>query len=108
MGYRAMIQPQFSSRTVRILMMEDFPTAGKMRTLFEDGTWREVEEEQPFVTSGNPGESEGITLPVGAIDALLSAIEEWQGHKNHGDTEARVLREWLAVERARVDATLGK
>ena len=49
----------------------------------------------------------GILLPKAVIPALLEGIERWQGRTNHAATEAAVLREWLAVERARVDRALG-
>ena len=44
--------------------------------------------------------------PIPAIEAIAVAIQEWQGHTSHADTEARVLREWLAAERKRVDRVL--
>lgn len=67
--------------------------------LMRDGTWRAVAEGESLADPG-------IELPRAAIEAIVTAIGEWQGHTSHADTEARVLREWLAVERDRVDATL--
>jgi hypothetical protein len=63
-----------------------------------DGTWSRA----PEGTVVAPG----LTLPRSAIEAIAVAIAEWQGHTSHADTEARVLREWLAVEQRRVDAAL--
>jgi hypothetical protein len=48
----------------------------------------------------------GIKLPAAAIEAITKGIEAYQGHTSHADTEARVLREWLAVEKGRVDEAL--
>jgi hypothetical protein len=68
-----------------------------------DGLWQSVPEGQTHT------ESEiGMRLPAEAIEAIAVAIEEFQGHASHADTEARVLREWLAVETARVDEALGR
>ena len=69
--------------------------------LLPDGTWRETED-------GTSLAEIGITLPADAIEAIARAIQDFQGHASHADTEARVLREWLTVERARVDAALVK
>jgi len=64
-----------------------------------DGTWQ-------VVTEGSYIDGEGIVIPRDSIESIVQAIEEWQGHTSHAETEARVLREWLAVERARVDRVL--
>lgn len=70
------------------------------RFLYADGSWRATEPGTML-----PPEA-GIELPRSAIEAIAVAIQEWQGHTSHADTEARVLREWLAVERQRVDKAL--
>src|SRR3990167_3652998 len=49
----------------------------------------------------------GVLLPKAVIPALAEGIERWQGRTNHAATEVAILREWLAVERARVDRALG-
>lgn len=46
----------------------------------------------------------GIVLPRDAVDPLVEAIRRWQGSSGDPATEVRVLREWLADERRRVDA----
>lgn len=66
-----------------------------------DGTWNQFDEAESL-------QSAGITLPRDTIEAVAQAIEEWQGHAGHADTEARVLREWLASEKGRVDGFLGR
>jgi len=49
----------------------------------------------------------GIVLPVPAMEAIYEAIRDWRGDRS-AETEARVLREWLAVERQRVDKALDR
>lgn len=66
------------------------------RFLKSDGTWEYAEE-------GAVPEGIGVAFPPGAVEAIAVAIQEWQGHVSHADTEAKVLREWLAVERDRVE-----
>lgn len=67
--------------------------------LMRDGTWREVGNDLLVPDAG-------IEIPRAAVEAIAAAIAEWQGHTSHADTEARVLREWLTVERNRVDGLL--
>jgi hypothetical protein len=69
--------------------------------LMRDGSWQVLPE-------GESSEDIGILIPAGAIEALAVAVAEYQGHTSHADTEARVLREWLAVERARVEKALDR
>lgn len=71
------------------------------RTLLADGTWTTYPEGMKFADGA------GLLLPAGAIEAIVVAIAEFQGHTSHADTEARVLREVLDVERRRVDLVLG-
>lgn len=70
--------------------------------LMGDGTWVSVAEDVAA-----PADM-GLILPAGSIEAIALAVAEYQGHTSHADTEARVLREWLAVERARVDGALSR
>lgn len=88
----------FATNTVRLYVAE---ARGPHSTahLMADGTWQVVED-------GARLDDTGLVLPAAAVDAILEAIEELQGHRSHADTEARVLREWLTVERGRVDAVL--
>lgn len=69
--------------------------------LMRDGTWRIMEQD-------SSSEDGGILLPRGSIEAIAVAVQNWQGHASHADTEAKVLREWLAVEQARVERALGR
>lgn len=66
--------------------------------LMRDGSWLSIEPGQDLKP-----DSVGILIPRPAVEAVARAIAEWQGHTSHADTEARVLREWLAAERERVD-----
>ena len=84
---------------VRLLIREN--RGNHASYLMPDGTWQEVEE-------GAYLDSAGLPLPAEAVEAIARAIQEFQGHASHADTEARVLREWLAVERTRVDLELRK
>lgn len=86
--------------TVRLHLRERIG-AHAARYLSPDGTWHQAEEGAGAVDSG-------IVLPAEAIEAIAAAIELFQGHSSHADTEARVLREWLESERGRVDRILGR
>ena len=70
--------------------------------LRSDGNWQSVAE------GIVPDDDYGLRLPAQAVEAIAVAIQKFQGHTSHADTEARVLREWLTAERARVDAVLAK
>jgi hypothetical protein len=48
----------------------------------------------------------GIRLPRAALHPIIRAFSEWQGRANDAKTEVAVLRDWLIVERARVDDVL--
>lgn len=73
------------------------------RFLQADGTWwTEALDEG---TAPDPTRV-GFVVPAEALEALAVAIQERQGHTSHADTEARVLREWLAVEQRRVDTLI--
>lgn len=83
--------------TVRLLVRER--RGLHMSYLQSDGTWMTVEE-------GTRSTNAGIALPAEAVDAIAEAVATFQGTANHAATEAAVLREWLAVERGRVDEAL--
>lgn len=93
---RVMQGPDLFARDVVTLAVRD---NDQRAYLMRDGNWMVVEE-------GTSSADMGIVLPSGAIEAIAVAIAEYQGHTSHADTEARVLREWLAVERGRVDRAL--
>jgi hypothetical protein len=79
--------------------------------LFEDGRWREVDQNASPMPVEIDGEriEPGILLPNPALAAIAEAIERAQG-KRTSDAEsvgeARVLREALGHERGRVDLML--
>lgn len=68
--------------------------------LGRDGLWHEDPEAAPL-----PAEEVGIVIPRAAVDAIAEAIARWGG-AGDARTEAKVLREWLAVERGRVDVII--
>lgn len=62
---------------------------------------------EPTWTRINPVEAAsdqaGIVLPRGCLAAVDKEIRRYAGDLRDSESEARVLREWLAVERGRVD-----
>lgn len=99
MAYRAHIgesAEDWRLNTVRLLIVEEGPRGG--RAVNEDGQWVEVHEAELLPSNA------GILLPKASIAAILEAFREWQGRpKVDSTTEAAVLREWLKVEKDRVD-----
>lgn len=83
----------------RLLVWEQRPFAQTISYLNEKGVWVEIPE-------AHEAKDAGILLPAASIEAIAVAIQQYQGHVSHADTEARVLREWLSVERGRVDRVL--
>lgn len=101
LGFRALVQRDgngWATRTVRLLVLDARPNGAEV--LQSDGTWVSISE-----GSALPDDV-GIVLPDEAVEAIAQAISEYQGYAGHAETETRVLREWLAVERARVDRSL--
>lgn len=100
-GYEAWLydEPKFFDRNVVTLAVREQRYGGTASYLLSNGTWQTVAEGEQIVDMG-------IVLPRASIEAIAVAIQGWQGHTSHADTEARVLREWLAVERDRVDRAL--
>lgn len=100
-GYEARLLDDtdgWTRNTVRLAIRRG--VGDRTEFLNPDSTWSSVQE-------GMLGPSPmGIELPRAAVEAIATAIAEWQGHTSHADTEARVLREWLSVERDRVDRAL--
>ena len=87
--------PHLFDRNVVTLAVRD-----RNAYLMRDGTWRVVPEGERLP------DDHGVELPRAAIEAIAVAVQEWQGHTSHADTEARILREWLTVERDRTDRIL--
>jgi hypothetical protein len=86
----------YARGTVRLLLWRR-EGLNAVSYLCEDGNWL------TGVDGDVLDERAGLILPAEAVEAIAAAIQEFQGHASHADTEARVLREWLVVERARVD-----
>ena len=63
--------------------------------------WRPIREGE-VLQDGDAG----FSFPAEALEAIEQAFERSKGAPSHARTEAAVLREWLAVERARVDEAL--
>ena len=97
-GYRARIYhtPLMFDRDLVTLVVYDADTKAMLQP---DGTWH-------IYAEGEETKDPGIILPAETVEAIAQAIERYQGHASHADTETRVLREWLAVERGRVDKAL--
>lgn len=95
----------FMSDSIRLVVYENIGfDAGAQRILMADGSFKVFPNDG---TQLDPG-TYGIVLPKAAIEALAVGVQDWQGHTSHADTEARLLREFLAVESARVDKALGR
>ena len=95
---RFVVEPMNWARgTVRLLVRDAH--GSRESYLMENGLWTEADE-------GTSPADMGLLLPAEAVEAIARAAQEFQGHTSHADTEARVLREWLVVERARVDRAL--
>lgn len=82
-------------RYARLYVGQELPD-GQMKVLLEDGTFTTIEREVH-------SERAGLVLPYEALTAVFEALESWKGLQSHQATEAKVLREWLNAERARVD-----
>lgn len=72
----------------------------QLAILLEDGTWTTVDD---GVVSPPMA---GLVLPREALKAIALALTEHLGELLPSEGERRVLREWLEVERGRVDAQL--
>lgn len=91
---------EWQTDTVRIVVrrLRQWPEA---EYLMSDGTWQVVGEDVQL----DPMKV-GIVLPAAAVGPVLEAFAKHHGDMGHSATEARILREWLASERGRVDAIL--
>jgi len=67
-----------------------------------DGTWVTVGEMQVAP------ENSGIEFPMYLLDEIFEAFMQYKGLKTHDPTEVKVLREWLTVEKARVEDMIQK
>lgn len=83
-------------QTVRLVVVQREGPAAAL--LMGDGTWYRSPE-----ATALPPEKPGLVLPRAAVETVRHAIETWQGAAGSPATEARILREWLELERSRVD-----
>lgn len=81
--------------TVRLQVLD----GGRRAVAMPDGTWQQLPE------AGAVIDGHGIVLPAGCLAAIRDAITAHLGASDSA-TEAKVLREQLAVEQARVDRLL--
>ena len=99
--YRALIQRDASDWAMQTVRLHIVERRGRDRAcLRADGAWQTATEGEALPTEA------GLLLPAASIAAIAEAIAAFQGDAGHAATEVRVLREWLAAERARVDAVL--
>lgn len=100
LNYRAYIENKYMSRGVRVLLFQD-AGIGHVDCLMANGTWERVPE------GAEPAGEMGVTIPAAALPQIHDAIAAHLGNSVPTKAEVSVLREWLAVERGRVDKTLG-
>lgn len=99
------VEPGFSQDPLAqtadfFVLRADIPGA-KYSLLGPDGVFRTAPEGMAITEPT-------LRLPAAALEAFTEAIDRMRGAPSHARTEAAVLREWLAAERARVDAVLAK
>jgi hypothetical protein len=95
--YAVALRESWNSRGVYLLVFDRMAD----NYLAKDGTWKHIDEGAVFP------DDDMFVLPRDSIETLAQACDIFLGHTSHADTEARVLREWLAVEQARVNRVLG-
>lgn len=101
-GYQAFIERRWDDPledVVRLHVITPFRVDRHRSYLTETGAWYDAVE-------GMQATASGIVLPREALKAIVLAIKEFRGDLVDESTEAKVLREWLAVERRRVDEVL--
>lgn len=72
--------------------------------LMSDGTWENVPEME--IVPETLERTIGIIFPANTINAFVEAVKEFKGDQLEPTTEVKVLREWLTVEKDRVDSIL--
>ena len=99
MTYRARILESPSNwylNTIRLMLVNETINNGA-EIVMADGTVKY------FPDLSVLSDDMGIVIPKSAVNAILEAFAEWQGRSSDSKTEVAVLREWLAVEKDRVD-----
>lgn len=103
--YRAYLAQDWENdplaRSARLYLVRvDYPGATTAAYITRAGNWVQAKEGE------RPTEDIGLVLPVESIIPIHDAIESHLGLALHSATESKVLREWLEVEKHRVDLML--
>jgi hypothetical protein len=88
-------------RSVRLLLVDVHPSGRASYVTSSPLVLKTVEDGVAL------GEEAGLLIPAESVEAIRLGIERWQGKAGNPAAEVAVLREWLAVERERVDRALG-
>lgn len=99
MEYRAHVELPIYALNPRLHVWRD-RADHRRELLLEDGTWTVVDDAAVIPDTA------GIVLPREALQAIGLAILEHLGDRIPSQAEVRVLREWLGIERHRVDVLL--
>lgn len=98
--FKALVVEDFPLNVVRLAVVQDRGN-GRLDYLMGDGSWHTSAADVVPVTP-----TPGILLPTGSLEAIHGAIARHLGDSLPGAGEVKVLREWLASEKQRVDAVL--
>jgi hypothetical protein len=94
----------------RAALVADWPMRGTRlyaaRTVGHDLVERLVDGKWVVGQPDVAPEGEGLYIPEAALPAIFDAMSAYQGLATHQSTEAKILREWLEVEKGRVDRWL--
>ena len=94
-AWRAFVREEWALERARLLVVQD--RGADVDMLMQNGTWRTVPQ-------GTTTDEAGLVIPTDAVGAVLDALKAFVGERGPTEGEVRVLREWLAHERGRVDA----
>lgn len=106
MGFFAHIESnrRYGSDSHRLVIGRHSPWNRSTDVLMSDGTWETVPEMQKFPETET--RTVGIELPMDCVKAIVEAVKEFAGPGLDSSTEVKILREWLTVEKARVEDIL--
>lgn len=85
----------------RLVVMKRNYDSHSTDVLMSDGTWETVPEMEMFPET--PERTVGLTFPADTINAFVDAVKEFKGDSLDTATEVKVLKEWLTIERTRVE-----
>lgn len=74
----------------------------RVEVMMADSTWTTID---PMETI--PPDS-GVPFPGYLFDEIFDAFLKYKNFKTHEPTEVKVLREWLTLEKTRVDALVNR